>query len=521
MDIKTYAKTRFNSMIPALSQKGKVRTQMGIVQAASMVNTSADNLSLLTGGKDPIAESVKMFSAKDIKGKRVKNSGEVGMPAFANNGEMGMASVQGLQTVSAIDITIQMLVYSFVPFMAIERPMTDSTTTISWKSLVATNNGGGLTKGDHVIGNFKPENSSVNLGSPIKKVEGVGAGDVLTLDLGGTIYEGTVLVQLTDTGVNSGEPVVGKDYDGVVLFPGTTTAFNVDYENGILTSTGTVATTTTNVTAQAMVDMWSDSTASNVLRTTTKMNSVQMVARETGVIIEDSVDRMMFILKALNQSEGAMTLEQYMSQMMFDLYVAYVNNLMMIGLHTRSAQLEGTDELVAHTVDLSAYGSQIIADPVRKYDELSTLVNTMNNTMLKNANLGITALIVGSRIANLMGADSFRFTKSDTYSTQMNTLIGVYDNIPVLRHEYIDRFIDNADSEGYGNIFGIHRDPNGEVGFLAYGEYLPIHTTNNVYNFENPLQFAKALVSFVGTKIIEPALCTRGKFRITDPTGTP
>jgi hypothetical protein len=222
---------------------------------------------------------------------------------------------------------------------------------------------------------------------------------------------------------------------------------------------------------------------------------------------------MIFIMKTLDQAGGAMSLEQYMSQMMFDLYVAYVNNLLMVGIHTRSAQLEGTDELADLTVDLSSYGSQIIADPARKYDELSALLNKADAKMLGNCNLGVTAWVVGTRIATIMGSDTFRFTKSDTYNSQMNTLIGVYDGKPVLRHQYIDKFIDTTDN--YGNIFGVHRDPNGEVGFMAYGEFLPIHTTDNVYNYNNPLQFAKALCSQIGTKIIEPTLCVRAKFRIT------
>jgi hypothetical protein len=97
----------------------------------------------------------------------------------------------------------------------------------------------------------------------------------------------------------------------------------------------------------------------------------------------------------------------------------------------------------------------------------------------------------------------------------MNTLAGTYDGIPVLRHEYIDQLIDGADDGGYGNIFGVYRDPNGESGFMMYGEFLPIHTTDNVYNFANPLQFAKALCSQIGTRIIEEKCCVRGKFRVT------
>lgn len=511
-----YALKRTKEFSNQLMMKGRARTAIGMAQTTAMIGAAAHNLEVLTGGTDSFASAIKAFSNRG-GAEKVKQfaNGEVTMPDFASVGEGGLSSVQNLQTVSAIDITIQMLIYSFLPWIAIERPMNDSTTTISWREVVATNNAAGVKKGDTLIGNFKVENSVMDLSTPIKTLTATGAGETLAINFGAQLYEGTVLVTLTDkTQSDSPKTVTGKDYNGVIAFPGSTIAFNVDYETGVLTSASSVDAKYT-VSAQAMVDMWADKSAPNVLRSTSKMRSVQMVSRESGIIMEDSVDRMMFILKTLDQSGGAMSLEQYMSQMMFDLYVAYVNNLLMIGIHTRSAQLEGTEELAELSVDLSSYGSQIIADPSRKYDELNTLTNMADAQMLRTVNKGVTAWVVGSKICTLMASDKFRFKKSDTYNVQMNTLAGVYDGKPVLRHQYIDRYIDMNDN-GFGNGFGVHRDPNGEVGFMAYGEYLPIHTTDNVYNYANPLQFAKALVAQIGTKIIEPGLCVRFRFKTTE-----
>jgi hypothetical protein len=227
---------------------------------------------------------------------------------------------------------------------------------------------------------------------------------------------------------------------------------------------------------------------------------------------------MMFILKTLEQSGGAITIEQYMQQMLFDLYVAYINNLLVGLIHARFLQLDESPALEELTLDLSAYGSQIIAEPNRKYDELAQLLNRADQQMLTSVNCGVTCWVVGSRIAQIMATDQYRFKKSDTFSIQMNTLICVYDGRPVLRHQYIDKYIDGVDEDGYGNFAGIHRDPAGEVGFAAYGEFLPIHTTDNIYNFANPLQFARALMSQIGAKTIEPGLCVRGKFRLVAPS---
>lgn len=508
---RDYALVRTKQFSDKLKMRGRARTDIGMAQTTAMIAEAAHNLEVLTGGVDSFALAVKSFSNRGGEQKVKQFANEVGMPAFESVGDSGLSSVQNLQTVSAIDITIQMLIYSFLPWIAIERPMSDSTTTISWREVVATNSAGGVNKGDTLIGNFTAESASLDLSTPVKTLTATGAGQALVMDFGSQLYEGTVLVSLT----KDGQTLVGKDYNGVVAFPGSTVAFKVDYESGALTSTVTLDNTYT-VSAQAMVDMFASKSAPSVLRSTSKMRSVQMVSRESGIIMEDSVDRMMFILKTLDQAGGAMSLEQYMSQMMFDLYVAYVNNLLMIGIHTRSQQMEGTPDLENElTVDLSSYGSQIIADPSRKYDELNTLTNTVDAYMLKTVNKGVTAWVVGSKICTLMASDKFRFKKSDTYNTQMNTLAGVYDGKPVLRHQYIDKFID-ANDNNFGNGFGVHRDPNGEVGFMAYGEYLPIHTTDNVYNYANPLQFAKALVAQIGTKIIEPGLCVRFRFKVTD-----
>lgn len=508
--LKSYAIERTRQFSNALQLGGKMRTSFGAAQASAMVVRAAHNLELLTGGVDPVHEGVKSFSKNKSPSNVKQFSNEPGMPAFEAGEGTGLSSAQNLQTVSAIDITLQVLIYSFLPWLAIERTMDSSTVTASWRSAVSLNDAGGVNKGEGLIGQFAPENSKMNLFTPVKTLSETGSGAQVVLNFGSQLYKGTVLVTLT----KAGKEIVGKDYNGIVAFPGDTTSFLVDYEAGTLTSADTISADYT-INANAMIDMWASSTNPQVIRSTLKMNSVQLVSRETGIVMEDSVDRIMFILKTLDEAGDQLSYEAYMSQMMYDLYLAFVNNLLMIGIHTRAAQLEGSQELKDYTVDLSSYGSQIIADPSRKYDELATLTEGLNAHMLATANCGVTCWVVGSKICKLMSADKFRFKKSDTYHTQMNTLAGTYDGIPVLRHEYIDSLIDGADTEGYGNIFGVYRDPNGEAGFMMYGEFLPIHTTDNVYNFANPLQFAKALCSQIGTKIIEEKCCVRGKFRVT------
>jgi len=513
--LKSYAIERTKQFSKALQMGGKMRTAFGAAQASAMVVRAAHNLEMLTNGIDPVAEGVKSFSKKKENADNVKqfsNTSETVMPAFEGTGDQGVSSVSNLQTVSAIDITLQVLIYSFLPWLAVERTMDSSTVTASWRKAVALNNAGNVNKGDTLIGQFSPENSNLNLLTPIKTLSETGAAAQMVLNFGAQLYKGTILVTLT----KGGNTLIGKDYNGVVAFPGDTTSFLVDYETGTLTSADSISAEY-SVNAQAMIDMWASSTNPQVVRTSLKMDSVQLVSRETGIVMEDSIDRIMFILKTLDEAGDQLSYEAYMSQMMYDLYLAFVNNLLMIGIHTRAAQLEGTQELSDYTVDLSSYGSQIIADPSRKYDELATLTEGLNAHMLSTANVGVTAWVVGSKICKLMAADKFRFKKSDTYHTQMNTLAGTYDGIPVLRHEYIDQLIDGTDADGYGNIFGVFRDPNGEAGFMMYGEFLPIHTTDNVYNFANPLQFAKALCSQIGTRIIEEKCCVRGKFRVTAP----
>lgn len=530
--LRDYALARAVEYGPELAMGGRVRSQVGVAQATSMVATAAANLDLLTGGRDPVATAIRAFSeqrggsreavkrfAEGIPGHTTALPGAPAatpnpQPAFrVPDATKGISSVTNLQTISAIDITYQMLIYSFLPWMAIERAMTDSTVTISWREIVATSEAAGVAKGERLIGNFLVESPDLNLNTPTRTLPATaGDGAIMVLDFGEQLYEGTVLLTLT----SGDDTIIGKDYDGLVMFPNSSIAFQVDYVNGVLTSTAAVAATN-SIQGQAMIDMFASREGRSVLRTTTNMRSVQLVSREAGIIIEDSQDRMMFILKTLDQAGGAMTLEQYMQQMLFDLYVSFVNNLLMGLLHSRSMQLEGTPALEYLTLDLSAYAGQIIAEPNRKYDELSQLLNSADQQMLSTVNCGVTCWVVGSRIAQIMSTDPFRFKRSDTFSIQMNTLIGVYDGRPVLRHQYIDKYIDGPDTEKYGNIYGIHRDPNGEVAFSAYGEFLPVHTSENVFNYNNPLQFARALMSQIGTKIIEPGLCVRAKFRLVAP----
>lgn len=515
-----YAKTRLREKSNLIKLNGKSRTVMGEVMANKMVMKSVSNLADITGGFDPVYSSIRQFARRysaKVKTNAAPDSptaipsyNQVAQrPSFNNTTtSRGISSVTGLQTVSAVDITVDMLIYSFLPWLAVERDIGGTSESISYKRIVAINNAGGVKKGDTVLGQFSTENTNLDLSSPVLELQATGDGNKMIVTFEKQIFNGTSLVSYKKKTPDTS--VIGKDYDGLVAFPSISESFTVDYETGTFTSVGTIPDGDV-VTFQVMVDINADTEGTNILRSTSKMDKVDLITKQTSIIIEDSVDKMLYIINNIKASNGTLSIEQYLAQMLFDMYVSYINNLLMTQLHKRYMEVANTADLV--TKDLAPYGGQIIADPARKYDELANLIEEMQHKMLSTVNLSGTCIVVGTKVANLMVTDRERFIKSDEYGNNMNTLIGSYNGLPVLRHQYIDVHIDSKDADNYGHLFIVYRDTNGEVGYLAYGEFIPVHTTENVFNFQNPLQFARSLMSQVGVAVLNKNLCIVGRFR--------
>lgn len=202
MNIVDHAISKFDGLRDKLSLQGITRSELGLARARKMVKQAFTNLSDLNGGRDYVYESVRRFSSAKNRGAVRRNASTVPSqnvgpqyPSFNTpSTSRGVSSVQNIQTVSAADITIEALIYSFLPWTAIERELTTSTEQIAFKKVVALNDAGGLNKGDTAVGTFNPENPDINLFTPVKELEITGDGKVATVSFNNQLFEGTCII---------------------------------------------------------------------------------------------------------------------------------------------------------------------------------------------------------------------------------------------------------------------------------------------------------------------------------------
>lgn len=190
-----YAQQQLDKSKHLLSLNGITRKPLRMATASSMILTAAKKLETWTGGIDPIYASIREFSKKASNNDDSYRMNSTTQDLYPTNDDAGLiegvASVAPYRTISAIDITIDTLIYSFIPWVCSERVMTTQEQVISSKMMVAKNNAGGVLAGEELISNFSPESTNVDLSSPMKTLEYVAGSDsTMILSFGCQLFPG-------------------------------------------------------------------------------------------------------------------------------------------------------------------------------------------------------------------------------------------------------------------------------------------------------------------------------------------
>jgi len=93
----------------------------------------------------------------------------------------------------------------------------------------------------------------------------------------------------------------------------------------------------------------------------------------------------------------------------------------------------------------------------------------------------------------------------------MDSLIGTYNGIPVVRHHALDGAFDVYDNQGkaterYGVVFAVYKAPSGAIAPTIFGEYLPPYSAVPALNFDNAAQYSQELLSMSACKGINEDL---------------
>lgn len=432
----------------------------------------------------------------------------------------GYSAVSQGPSRSAEDITIVTSIVSLIPYLAIERAMSDPEASISYENIVAMNNHGAVNAGDVIQGPFTASNLDLDLGLQTATLA-VAAGTNATLSFGAPIVKGGVLVTYKYDSTDPTKELTARDYgkSGSVDWKGLAGNLTgvdipgvaINYDTGVVTLTGTIAADT--ITVQAALDGTEDDTGNSIQRATIDYPTAILKAEPKNIILQSSLSAEAYRNKMLmNAIEAGMTVnvaETAFRQLM-QAYISYVNLLLVRGI-VDAGELAKLDQPSGQyvEVDISSYALSSSFSET-KNDLLDDFVLRLNQQLMNACGSGATCIVVGSVGAVKLGNVKGSFTKAPSFMSDVDGFIGTYmGSIPVVRHRYIDR----VSAANYANVYVLHKDPSGKAGPIAFGEYTAPVTTDNALNFKNPEQYAKSLFSFVGCKIIIPQLVAAGRIK--------
>lgn len=422
------------------------------------------------------------------------------------------------------DITILAAIKSIAGYIAIDRAMTDPDTTITYNQIVAVNSKGSINAGDKLYDQFSRVPTGLDL-KMTRSTKDLTAGSANTLNYGGAIVPGTVVISIKGDGSATKGEIVGTDNkDGTMSFryvsvsaPAGTTLITIPSDVVINYSAGTVALTVeADVvgTGTATVDSLSSTTA--IQRVKGKIYvPTTLHAESESLVLEGNLQADAYRNKAMRaQLEAGLTMDY--AQMNFrqtlEMYVEYINLKMVQAVHNAAMVAIATQ--VGNTYIAEDISTAAIATSDPKYIgyAVNKFIEDLNAENLRRCKHGTTAIVTGiqgARILATIDKTFGTFVKSPEFDSEADGYCGTFNGIPVIRHAYIDGVSDAK----YANFYAIYKDASGKAGPVAFGTYLPLYTTEKALNFDNPMQFAQGLFSYLAIQTLVPELVAVGRIK--------
>lgn len=494
----------------------KVRNQEGLMHTFSRMLQMADESVIddPTKQKDP-ALALATFSKKQSEGIL----GAYDASGAQSGSPVGASGAANMRTMDAMDISISAAAFSLIPYLAIERTMTSSSTNISYQDIVAEYANGDVKEGEAVLGAFQAPNPYLNIALPTKSKQIVNDGkDPMDMEVsfGIALMPETLGVEVIDA---SSVVAQGRDQGGVIWFSGTASlAATVNYKTGVVTFKNVPAGYQLNMSVN--IDSTSDVTGQTIPTVTTDYPTVLLVATPKQMLYKDNNLKNAFLNKLNIQVAGTgLTIDygQMAVGKLITIYVEYINRLVVaevIKAANKTTVIENGKGMPNVTTDISTYlGTGAGAGYAEtKYDFLKGFVIALNQRAISVSGRGITCLMVGDRGLTQL-ANTPYFVKSAQYEN-VNAMVGTFDGIPVVRHQLVG-ILEPADGKT-AYVYGIYKDPAGNAGPVAFGEFLPVHLSGPVANYNNPEQIAQSMSSYAGVATCVPQLAHLGMIKLAN-----
>jgi len=450
------------------------------------------------------------------------------MVSFAAGGAPGFSDVSSLASKGIEDVTIIAAIKSVVKYLSAERSMTDPSVLISYQQLQAVNTAGGFTAGGTVIGPFIPTPLTTNLKYATSVLTSA-AGSAIVLAYGGPIVPGTINLTIAPTVAGAGATILGQDTGGtgvitwsIVTQNASQPAFptvTVDYVGGNVTIS--VVTALWTVSGSVTLDVSSDTTGSNILKVKPQFNNLTLAAVPNNVILEDNLESEAYrnrMFQAMIDTGNVLQMGDISFRQLLDFYISYVN-LQVVSSTINAGTLALSTNQAGQWIELDLTGytsSGFTGFAQTKDDRIQQWYLELNTMLLNVSGMGMTALLCGIEGANILDNVAGRFVEDPAFRTMADGYVGTFNNIPVIRH----RLVDSVSTTGYANVYAICKDPSGKYAPTVFGEYLPLYTTKQTLNFNNPTQFAQGLFSYIGTNQMILNLISVGRFKFSNYQGT-
>jgi hypothetical protein len=367
------------------------------------------------------------------------------------------------------------LAKSFAGFCTIERSMDASIALLYYLDVlgVSTNNKVLPNIGLENIGNFQNGIDQTTTLTPPTL-----AYNIL---LGKKLIPGTVKVYVTVAGVQS---VIEDDGQGGIKSPpGLLASGSINYASGLVAFTFAAGTGIVGTDTARAIAVEDQVATDGINRFKAKLEHYTIETHPELLIAELDLPSLAAMAKVTGQNVAT-----WMVGKMQELYTKLINKGIVRELITGST------------------GSNIVIQPNAgnnttfrsTLDRFGAGLNKVDSELGIKSVKGInaTAYVVGYDLATQFRdmKDTGKFV--DTPQNYVDDLVGYYNGIPVMQHADVDR------NQGYA----IHKTADGQLAPIGRGLFLPLTSTPQIGNYNNPTQLAQGVYYQEKSKMIEPVL---------------
>ena len=368
--------------------------------------------------------------------------------SFANFSEgPGLNAVANTTGIDVVDISILTSVKSFLPYLAVDRGMAKPQDLLTYQVLVASNDAGGLKKGEEAVHPYKPISRNLALSRTDAKTEEVIEAGETSVTVQFPIMKGKT--KAVYNGV-LGEDIKG---DGHIYWQGAGVNVTINYEAGEIALDEAAPA---QIQFQIYPDTTSEVTGNNTLKLRPETRNIMLEAEPNRVILETSMEQIAYMNRLLgngigtNREFGEVALQQLLNA-----FIYWINS----DLVTTTWQFAKEVVPSPMSFDMSAYygDSQMTGFAPTKNDKMNQFILELNSDVLTRSGQGVTYYLVGAMGANILANNTDKFVRTEIFGQQLNGVVGTYDGVPVLRHDLMTSW----DTAGEANIIAGHKDISG------------------------------------------------------------